>query len=64
MNGELAGNVLYADFELDSANADMFVVTPEGNYFNFPGSDYNEQHEDISIIDSKSHLQYIVKFKD
>lgn len=64
MSSELTGNILYADFELDSVNNDMFVVTPEGNYFNFPGDDYNEQHDDVCIIDSKSHRQYIVKFKD
>ena len=57
-------NILYADFELDSETNDMFVITPEGNYFNFPGNDYNENHEDTTIIDPKSHLIYTVKFND
>lgn len=64
MSEEFTDNVLYADFELENENNDMFVVTPEDNYFNFPGDIYNEQHEDVSIIDPKSHRQYVVKFKD
>lgn len=64
MSEDFTDNVLYADFELESTNNDMFVVTPENNYFNFPGDIYDEQHEDVSIIDPKSHIQYIVKFKD
>lgn len=51
---------LYADYELDSN--DMFVVTPEGNYFNFPGKEYDDSHEDIVIVDTKSHIRYIVSF--
>lgn len=53
---------LYADFEIDSITNDMFVVTPEGNYFNFPGDEYDESHEDIDIIDTKSHILYTVVF--
>jgi hypothetical protein len=60
----MKNDILYADFELNSDTNDMFVVTPEGNYFNFPGNDYNENHEDITIIDPKSHLIYTVKFND
>ena len=48
-------NVLYADFELNSATNDMFVVTPEGNYYNFPGDEFTEGHSPIDIIDTKSH---------
>lgn len=55
-------NVLYADFELDSN--DMFVVTPEGNYFNFPAPAFDESHEPIEIIDTKSHKRYKVCFSD
>lgn len=57
-------NVIYADFEIESENNDMFVVTPEGNYFNFPGDSYDENHEDITVIDPKSHKIYVVKFND
>ena len=57
-------NILYADFEIESENNDMFVVTPEGNYFNFPSDTYNENHEDVTIIDPKSHKIYVVKFND
>lgn len=60
----MKNDILYADFELNSDTNDMFVVTPEGNYFNFPGNDYNENHEDVTIIDPKSHLIYTVKFND
>lgn len=56
--------ILYADFEIDSNNNDMFVITPEGNYFNLPGDTYNELHEDITIVDPKSHKIYTVKFND
>lgn len=55
---------LYADFELGDAGNDMFVITPENNYFNFPGDIYNERHEPVSIIDPKSHKTYIVKFNE
>lgn len=57
-------NVLYADFEIESETNDMFVVTPEGNYFNFPGDAYNESHGDITVVDPKSHTIYTVKFND
>ena len=50
----------YADFELEGN--DMFVVTPEGNYFNFSGSEYDESHEPETIIDPKSHKVYTVVF--
>lgn len=53
---------LYADFEIDSKTNDMFVVTPEGNYFNFPGNEFDETHENIDIIDTKSHNIYTVIF--
>lgn len=53
---------IYADFELNSKTNDMFVVTPEGNYYNFPGSEFDETHENIDIIDSKSHKIYTVVF--
>ena len=53
-------NVIYADFELEGN--DMFVVTPEGNYFNFSGSEYDESHEPETIIDPKSHKVYTVVF--
>jgi hypothetical protein len=53
-------NTLYADFELEGN--DMFVVTPEGNYFNFKGDEYNEEHAPETIIDPKSHIMYTVVF--
>lgn len=56
--------VLYADFEVGNPNNDMFVVTPEGNYYNFPGDTYDESHEDITVVDTKSHRPYTVKFND
>lgn len=55
---------LYADYELHSKTNDMFVITPEGNYFNFPGNEYNETHEPIVIIDTKSHKRYTVIFNE
>lgn len=55
---------LYADYELDSPTNDMFVVTPEGNYFNFSGSEYDESHEETIIIDPKSHKRYTVVFNE
>ncbi len=64
MSSDNRDNILYADFEMDNSNNDMFVITPENNYFNFPGDIYNEEHNDILIIDPKSHIQYIVKFKE
>lgn len=51
---------LYADFERESN--DMFVITPEGNYFNFPASEYNELHAKVQIVDPKSHKVYNVAF--
>jgi len=55
-------NILYADFELNDNNPDMFVVTPEGNYFNFPAKEYNENHDNTQIVDPKSHKIYTVVF--
>lgn len=57
-------NVLYADFEVNSDTNDMFVVTPEGNYYNFPGDEFTECHEPIDIIDTKSHKIYKVYFNE
>ena len=51
-------NTIYADFEFNSD--DMFVVTPEGNYFNFSG--YTEDHAPETIMDPKSHIVYTVVF--
>jgi len=53
---------LYADFELEGK--DMFVVTPEGNYFKFEYPEYSEEHENETIIDPKSHKPYIVVFNE
>ena len=53
---------LYADIEFESE--DFFVVTPEGNYYNFPKSEFTETHDDIIIIDPKSHKKYIVVFNE
>jgi hypothetical protein len=53
---------LYADIELEGK--DFFVVTPEGNYFNFPCVDFNEKHEDVTIVDPKSHKRYTVVFNE
>lgn len=53
---------LYADFELNGK--DMFVVTPENNYFRFAHPEYTEAHEDITIIDPMSHKPYIVVFNE
>ena len=61
---EMNSHILYADFEIDNPANDMFVITPENNYFNFPGDTYDESHEDIRIIDPKSHIIYTVKFND
>ena len=54
--------VLYADVEMDSN--DFFVITPEGNYFNFPSEKFNEDSNDFTIVDTKSHKPYIVKFHE
>lgn len=51
---------LYADFMLKGN--DMFVVTPEGNRFHFPGEKYNELHEPELIVDPWSHKTYTVIF--
>jgi len=56
------GIILYADFELDSD--DMFVITPEGNYYNFPSQEYNEHSADLIITDTKSHKRYSVCFSE
>lgn len=53
--------ILYADIELDSD--DWFVVTPEGNYFNFPCGSVDIE-KDKSIIDPTSHKIYVVRFND
>lgn len=53
---------LYADYELTSDN--MFVVTPEGNYFTFEAPEYTEEHEDKLIIDPTSHKTYNVVFNE
>lgn len=58
----MADNILYADQELDSN--DFFVITPEGNYFNFPEDKFNEDSDDFTIIDTRSHKPYIVKFHE
>lgn len=54
--------VLYADIEFDSD--DFFVVTPEGNFFNFPAKDFDETHDDVVIVDPKSHKKYQVIFNE
>ena len=54
--------VLYADIEFHSD--DFFVVTPEGNYFNFPSKDFDETHCDVTIVDPKSHKKYQVIFNE
>lgn len=53
---------LYADIEINGK--DFFVVTPEGNYFNFPSSEFNESHADAIIVDPKSHKMYTVVFDE
>jgi len=58
------GEILYADFEVNGCTKDMFVVTPEGNYFNFPSDEYDENHDDVQIVDPKSHKIYTVKFNE
>ena len=55
-------NILYADVALDSN--DFFVITPEGNYFNFPADKFDENSNDFTIIDTKSHKMYTVKFHE
>ena len=55
-------DVLYADVEMDSN--DFFVITPEGNYFNFPADRFNENSNDFMIVDTKSHKPYTVKFHE
>lgn len=56
--------VLYADYEIDSVTNDMFVITPEGNYYNFPGSSYDETHENIMLVDITSHKKYTIVFNE
>ena len=51
---------LYADQELD----DYFVVTPEGNKFNFPYPEYSERHDETFIVDPMSHKTYTVVFDE
>mgnify|MGYP006342447517 FL=1 len=53
---------LYADVEINSK--DFFVVTPEGNYFNFPSTEFDETHDDAIIVDPKSHKIYTVVFNE
>ena len=53
---------IYADYEHDSD--DMFVVTPDGNRFNFDAPIYTENHEDITIVDPWSHKTYTVVFNE
>ena len=53
---------LYADQELD--NDDYFVVTPEGNKFNFPYPEYSERHDETFIVDPMSHKTYTVVFDE
>lgn len=60
----MGNNTLYADFEPVSKTNDMFVVTPEGNYYNFPGDEFTENHTPIDIIDTKSHKIYKVLFNE
>ena len=47
-------DVLYADVEMNSN--DFFIITPEGNYFNFPSDKFNENSNDFTIVDTKSLL--------
>lgn len=54
---------VYADFELDESG-DMFVVTPEGNKFNFPHTSYTEEHEPEVVYDPTSHTPYLVIFNE
>lgn len=58
----MPNDILYADVEVDSN--DYFVITPEGNYFNFPSDKFNENSDDFVIIDTKSHVPYTVKFHE
>ncbi len=53
---------LYADIELDGE--DFFVITPEGNYYHFPKSEFDENHPDVVIVDSQSHKKYTVVFNE
>lgn len=53
---------LYADYELKTDN--MFVVTPEGNYFRFDADKYSENSEATTIIDPTSHKTYNVVFNE
>lgn len=53
---------IYADYEHDSD--DMFVVTPEGNRYTFPASEYNDKHDPEIIVDQTSHIQYNVIFDE
>lgn len=55
-------NILYADQEIDSN--DYFVITPEGNYFNFPADKFSDSSDDFTIIDTRSHKPYVVKFHE
>lgn len=55
-------HILYADYEINSA--DMFVITPEGNYFRFDYPEYDETHESVMIIDPMSHKTYNVVFNE
>ena len=55
-------NILYADIEINSD--DFFVITPEGNYFNFPCSKFNENSDPAVVIDPMSHKKYTVMFNE
>ena len=57
-------NTLYADFIIDDPTNSMFVVTPEGNRFKFDAPSYNENHENVTIVDPWSHKSYIVVFNE
>ena len=54
--------ILYADYQIEGD--DMFVVTPEGNYFTFESTKYNESSPDTTIVDLDSHKTYTVRFNE
>lgn len=62
MRNRKENNILYADVEIDSN--DYFVITPEGNYYNFPSDQFNDETNDLTIVDTKSHKLYVVKFHE
>lgn len=55
---------LYAYYITGDKDNNMFVITPEGTAFKFDAPEYNENHDDVMIIDPWSHKRYNVVFNE